>query len=112
MFLFHCTKSISKFASTLSLVTVSNLILINSAGAFSVTFDNGSFESSIGGGYQNGWNTIGDVTTTGAIDGISPTNGSNQAIITTGYIQGNYTDPIGNRNDDNDFKLISSLYPS
>ncbi len=109
MFLFNFTKSISKFATSLSLVTVSNLILINSASAFSVTFQNGSFESAIGGGSQNGWNTIGDVTTTGTIDGIDPTNLTKQAIITTGYVKGNYADPIGNRNDDSNSSLNQSF---
>ncbi len=109
MSLFRFPKSISKVVSTLSLVTVSNLILINSAGAFSVTFQNKSFESAIGGGSQNGWNTIGDVTTTGAIDGISPTNAAKQAIITTGYVQGNYAAPIGNRNDDSGYNFNQSF---
>ncbi len=109
MFLFRFRKSISTVVSTLSLVTVSNLILINSAGAFGVTFQNGSFESSIGGGSQNGWNTIGDVTTTGAIDGISPTNADKQAIITTGYVQGSYAAPIGNRNDDSGYNFNQSF---
>jgi hypothetical protein len=108
MFLFHFPKSISKVASILSLVTVSNLILINSANAFGVTFQNDSFESSIGGGSQNGWNTIGDVTTTGTIDSISPTDETKQAILTTGYVQGNYPSPIGNRNDDGDPKFNQS----
>lgn len=107
MFLFPFTKSISRVAGTLSLLTVSNLIIINSASAFSVTFQNGSFESSIAGS-QNGWNTIGDVTTTGTIDSISQTNGAKQAIITTGYIQGNYTSPVGNRNDDSGYKFNQS----
>ncbi|GAB4554263.1 MAG: hypothetical protein Tsb0014_47340 [Pleurocapsa sp.] len=109
MFSFPSTKSISQVATTLGLITVSNLILIDSAGAFSVTLENGGFESAIGGGSQNGWNTIGDVTTIGAIDSISPLGGSNQAIITTSYIKGNYIDPIGNRNDDSDFNFNQSL---
>jgi hypothetical protein len=108
MFLFPFTKSISKVAGTLSLVTISNLIFINSANAFNVTFQNDSFEDSIAGS-QNGWNTIGDVTTTGTIDDISPTNAAKQAIITTGYIQGNYASPIGNRNDDSGFKFNQSF---
>ena len=103
------TKSIPNIASILGFVTISNLLLINSVDAFSVTFSNGDsnggFEStndgeSTGTGLPNNWSTIGDVFTTGVIDGISPTSGSNQAIITTGYIEGNYGAPIGNRNDD------------
>lgn len=107
MSLSHLTKSISTATGTLSLVTISNLIFINSAHGFGVTFTNGSFESPIAGS-QNGWSTTGDVTTTGTIDGISPTNLSNQAIITTGYIEGDYPDPIGNRNDDNSFTFNQS----
>ena len=106
MSLFRFTKSIS-IASTFGLVSVSNLILINSANAFSVTFQNGGFESSTG-VVPNNWSTIGDVTTTGAIDNISPTNAAKQAIITTGYRQGNYADPIGNRNDDSGYNFNQS----
>ena len=91
MFLSRSTKSFSTIASTLGLISLSNLIFINSANAFSVTFQNGGFENSIvGNNPTGGWNTYGDVTTTGTIDGISPTNLSNQAILTTGYIDGTY----------------------
>ena len=99
MILSSLTKSVPNIASILGLVTISNLLLINSVDAFSVTFENGGFESEIVGS-QNGWNTIGDVTITPTIDGIAPLSGSNQAIITTGYIEGTYGDPVGNRNDD------------
>ena len=110
MFLSHFPKSIATVANTFSLVIISNLILINSAQAFSVTFDNGGFETTTNGS-PDGWSTIGDVYTTGLIDGISPTSGANQAIITTGYIEGNYnnpSNPIGNRNDDNSFNFNQS----
>ncbi len=103
MFLVHFPKSIAT-------VIISNLILINSAQAFSVTFDNGGFENTTNGS-PNSWSTIGDVYTTGSIDSISPTNGVNQAIITTGYIEGNYlnpSNPIGNRNDDNSLAFNQS----
>jgi hypothetical protein len=39
---------------------------------------NGSFESGF-----TGWSTIGDVSTTGVFNVISPTEGSNQALLTT-----------------------------
>ena len=111
MSLSRLTKSISFVAGTLGLVTISNLLLLNSAYGFGVNFTNGSFESPIAGS-QNGWNTIGDVTTTGTIDGINPTNPSsapfNQAIITTGYIQNNDPDPLLNRNDDSGFNFNQS----
>ena len=99
MSLSYLSKSISLAASTFGLVTIGNLLFVNSASSFNVTFTNGGFESPIAGS-QNGWNTTGDVTTTGTIDGINPTNASNQAIITTGYIQDDYPQPVGNRNDD------------
>ena len=108
MFLLHLPKSVSQVASILGLITVGNLILTNSAQAFSVTFDNGGFESTTDGS-PNSWSTIGDVYTTGLIDGISPTSGANQAIITTGYIEGNYANPIGNRNDDSGFNFNKSF---
>jgi hypothetical protein len=107
MSLFNFTKSISTIAGTLGLVAIGNLLSIDSANAFSVDFKNGGFEQSIAGS-QNHWNTIGDVDTTGTIDGISPTNLINQAIITTGYRQGNYADPIGNRNDDSGYNFNQS----
>ena len=107
MFLFRSTKSFSTIAGTLGLISVGNLILINSANAFSVTFQNGGFENSIVGNNPTaGWNTYGDVTTTGTIDGISPTNLVNQAILTTGYIDGTY-DGI-DRRDDNGFNFNQS----
>jgi hypothetical protein len=101
------TKLFSTIASTLGLIAVSNLVLIDSAKAFSVTFQNNGFEDPIVGS-QNDWNTIGDVTTTGTIDGIVPTNAAKQAIITTGYLKGDYADPIGNRDDDSDFNFNQS----
>ena len=107
MFLFRSTKSFSTIAGTLGLISVSNLIVVNSANAFSVTLQNGSFENSIvGSNPTGGWNTYGDVTTTGTIDSISPTNLVNQAILTTGYIDGTY-DGI-DRRDDNGFNFNQS----
>jgi hypothetical protein len=107
MSLFHFTKSISTIAGTLGLIAIGNLLSIDSANAVGVTFENRGFELPIAGS-QNGWNTTGDVTNTGTIDGISPTNLINQAIITTGYRQGNYTNPIGNRNDDSGYNFNQS----
>lgn len=95
---FNLTKSVSFIATAFGLLSFSNLILTDSANAFSVTFDNGGFESNIVNS-QNSWNTIGDVTISPTIDGISPTNGSNQAIITTGYTPGSASGIA--RNDDN-----------
>ena len=107
MFLSRSTKSFSTIAGTLGLISLSNLIFINSANAFSVTFQNGSFENSIVGDNPTaGWNTYGDVTTTGTIDGISPTNLVNQAILTTGYIDGTY-DGV-DRIDDNGLNFNQS----
>ena len=95
---FNLPKSFSFIFSTLGLIVLGNVALINSAQAFSVTFENGGFESEIKNS-QNSWNTIGDVTTSPTIDGISPTNGSNQAIITTGYTPGTASGTP--RDDDN-----------
>ena len=107
------TKFFPTLATTLGLVTISNFILINSVDAFSVTFSNGGFEDTSDGvgtgtGSPNNWSTIGDVYTTGTRDGIAPLSGSNQAIITTGYIQGTYGSPVGNRNDDSDLNFNES----
>ena len=99
---FNLSKSTSLFTSTIGLIALSNLTTIDSAHAFSVTFNNGGFESSIGGTSgvtQNSWNTIGDVTTSPAIYSISPTNGARQAIVTTGYTLG--SDSGTARDDDN-----------
>ena len=104
MSLFNPIKSISIITSTLGLAAFSNLIFANSVLSFSVTFDNGGFEESIVNS-QNGWNTIGDVTISPTIDGISPTKGSNQAIITTGYIPNN-GDIV--RDDDNGLNFNKS----
>lgn len=104
---FNSTKSIKSCSflsstigrlSTLGLITISHLTLANSAHGFSVTFDNGGFESDIVNS-QNSWNTIGDVTTSPTIDGISPTDGSSQAIITTGHLPGTASGTA--RDDDN-----------
>ena len=84
MSLFDRPKSLSLVLVTFSSVVVSNLIFANSANAFSVTFSNGGFESDIINS-QNSWNTIGDVTTSTGIDGVTPTADLYQAIITTGY---------------------------
>lgn len=100
MVLSNFTRFFYFTTSTLGLIILSNSIWGNTANAFSVTFDNGGFEQSIGGGLQNSWNTIGDVQNGGTLDVVSPTSGSNQAIMTTGYIPGNYAHPIGDRNDD------------
>ncbi|MGF1590591.1 MAG: hypothetical protein ACFCU7_15395 [Pleurocapsa sp.] len=84
MTLSRFSQSISTVATVLGLMTLSNLVLIDSAAAFSVTFVNGGFEDPIAGS-QNGWTTTGDVTTNTGIDGINPTSGSNQAIITNAH---------------------------
>lgn len=98
MTLSRFSQSISTVATVLGLVAIGNLVLIDSAAAFSVTFANGGFEDPIAGS-QNGWSTFGDVTTNTRIDGINPTSGSNQAIITNA----NTT-----RNDDSSFNFNQS----
>ena len=86
------SKLILTGSSIISLVLVSNLVRVNSARAFSVTFTNGGFEDSPD--PLNGWETIGDVSTTisnavqannGDIGFVNPIAGNNQAIVTTGH---------------------------
>ncbi len=105
MSLSRFSKSLVSITSTFGLVTISNLVFIDAVGAFSINLNsgitNGGFESSIAGS-QNGWSTTGDVTTKGVFDGINPTNGSNQAIITNSY------QTAGDRNDNNNFSFNQS----
>ena len=76
------SRSLVYISSTLGLLTISNLVFIDSAGAFNVNFSNGGFESNL-----TNWSSTGDVTTNTIIDGIEPVSGTgtNQAIINTGY---------------------------
>ena len=118
--MFNTLKSLSIIITTFGSVAAGNLIFINSANAFSVTFDNSGFESNLNSDVNNNpkntWNTIGDVTNTGNVntgsgnvaDYIQPTQGSNQAVITTGYTPGDYAAPIFNRNDDNGLNFNQS----
>ena len=109
--------SISKFVrflsistSTCGLISLSYIISIKPARAFSVSFSNGGFEQSIGGGLQNSWNTIGDVQNRGDLDVVSPTSGSFQAAITTGHTPGNASGI--ERDDDNGINFnLSGIEP-
>ena len=92
----NVSKSLVYISSTLGLLTISNLIFINSVSAFDVTFSNGGFENSL-----TDWEDTGDVTTNTGIDGVSPISGNNQAIINTGY--GDRNNRIDDRNSSNSF---------
>ncbi|HEY9767591.1 MAG TPA: hypothetical protein V6C71_03675 [Coleofasciculaceae cyanobacterium] len=102
MTLSRFSQSISTVVTVLGLMTLSNLVLIDSAAAFSVTFDNGGFENTTGAS-PDGWTTTGDVTTNTGIDSINPISGSNQAVITNSY-----TTNTGDRNDDSNFSFNQS----
>lgn len=80
MFPNHFTKSNFRVASILGCLAISNILFVNSADAFGVTFSNGGFENSTA-----GWSTIGDVTTNTGIDGVTPISPSHQAIITNAH---------------------------
>ena len=82
--------SFNKIAIAAGLFASAGLLVAPSAKAFSVTLTNQGFEN-VTGSSPNSWNTIGDATTIGTIDGINPTNAIRQAIITTGYIDGSYS---------------------
>ena len=86
----------SLFRSTiyiLSTATLLSIIPMSSVEAFSVTFENGTFDNT---GDISGWTQHGDANAvgninygTGASSGIiSPVSGINQAIITTGHLEG------------------------
>lgn len=72
----YCLKSVFFLA-------VINLIAVNPASAFNVTFTDTGFEDS-GDGTFTGWLTTGDATIQSTFQGISPTNGAYQALITNG----------------------------
>ncbi len=70
-------KSLINVIGITSFVTLSSLLAIDSASAFSVTFDNAGFEDQ-----YNSWTTTGDTTVQSTFQGISPTAGTSQALIT------------------------------
>ena len=93
------SRSLVYISSTLGLLTISNLVFVNSAGAFGVTFSGGTFENTISDNFDTGltnWESTGDVTTNTGISGVSPLSSPNQAIINTGYR--NLNDRIDDRN--------------
>jgi hypothetical protein len=76
--------SLSHFLKSISLVTgslvVTTALFADSAAAFSVTFTNGGFENN----YTN-WSQTGDTSIQNTFQGITPVQGSNHALITTGH---------------------------
>lgn len=104
--------------TTLGLVAIANVALVNRVQAFSITnFNNAGFEDTNSGGNSvNGWSTIGDVTTIGSgvvtseqtiinnvvqssISNIDPIAGNGQAIITNAYNNLNGADRIDDVDD-------------
>ncbi len=99
--------------SHLGLLIFSYAIASNSAHAFSITLQNDTFDDpSTGLGTLAGWTTHGDVSTTGNLGygsagaTINPLSGTNQAIITTGHLDGTFSDTA--RDDDGVFNFNQS----
>ncbi len=65
-------------ARLVGLLALANLLVSNSASAFTVDFQNTDFENDF-----DNWNITGDTSIQGAFQGINPRGGSNQALITT-----------------------------
>lgn len=93
MSLFNLSRSLIYISSTLGLLTISNLLLINPANAFGITFSNGGFDDNSGS--LNDWTSTGDATFNTGIDSVNPLSSPSQAIVTTGYENG-----VNNRSDD------------
>ncbi|MEM8828800.1 MAG: hypothetical protein AAGE96_05515 [Cyanobacteria bacterium P01_G01_bin.19] len=71
-------KVLINFFCLTGLVTLgSSFLLVDAASAFSVTFSNGGFESN-----YDSWTTTGDASIQSTFQTISPTNPTNQALIT------------------------------
>jgi hypothetical protein len=77
MSLSHLIKSSCWITGSL---VISSILLPNSASAFSVTFQNGGFESN-----YNNWSQTGDTSIQGTFQAINPINGDYQALITNGH---------------------------
>ena len=113
MSLFHLNQFFAIATSTLGIITLGNLVSINAANAFGVTFQNTNFDDpNDGSGTLANWSTHGDVSTAGDINytspggTVSPISGANQAIITTGYVDGTYDGT--ERDDDGSFEFNQS----
>lgn len=96
-------KSLINTVGFTSLLTLSSLLTIDSAFAFSVTFNNAGFENQ-----YDGWTTTGDATVQPIFQNINPTAGSSQALITNAC---HYcVDGDSLRNDDSGTKVSTFNY--
>ena len=82
-------KNSTRIASIIGLLTLSNLVFTNAANAFSVTFDDGSGNTTnladFNTGFESqytGWSTNGDTTVPSTFQNISTQSGIGQALIT------------------------------
>ena len=85
--MFISLKNKAFYLKTILFIILSNVIAVNPAQAFSVTFDNTGFEDSGDGndtGGFTGWTTTGDTSIQSSFQTISPISGSYQALITNG----------------------------
>ncbi len=105
--MFNPMKNLTLIASTIGFLTVGNLIFIDTATAFSVTFSGGvenlSFENQ-----YNGWTTVGDTTVQSTFQTIAPQGGTSQALITNAC-----HDCVDNgsiRNDDSHVNATASTF--
>ena len=105
--MFSPMKNLTLIASTIGFLTVGNLIFIDAATAFSVTFSGGvenlSFENQ-----YNGWTTVGDTTVQSTFQTIAPQGGTSQALITNAC-----HDCVDNgsiRNDDSHVNATASTF--
>ena len=76
MSIFRRQNSIAIF-SLISIASLANLTMTDSAYGFSVNFENQDFSDGF-----NGWQTLGDTSTQGTFQSIDPKIGDNQAVIT------------------------------
>jgi hypothetical protein len=74
-------KYLTSISTTIGLLSIANLGSIDTAQAFSANLTNGGFESS----FSDGWTTTGDSSRQATFQSISPSSGSNQALITNTY---------------------------
>ena len=63
--------------SLISIASLANLTMTDSAYGFTVNFENQDFSDGF-----NSWQTLGDTSTPSSFQGIAPQSGSNQALIT------------------------------
>ena len=97
------TAKLTSVSLITCLIGFSNLIILELANAYSITFSNGDFQSSTSLDGSNGWTGVGSTEIDGPYtdDNVS-FDGTNQGIITTGCTDSatSPTECLDNRNDD------------